>query len=96
MGRKVIDSLILAFFFISIFYFVKNILFSKHNLKTLNTYRINIEDLKKILAKEKAKKDILEKEYAILQDLRKENLESYIRDYLFMVQPDEQIYLKRK
>lgn len=96
MERKVIDTLILVFFFISIFYLVNNLFFSKHKLVTIETYKTNIESLKKILAREKYKKEILEREYTMLQDLKEQNMEAYIRDYLFMVKPNEQIYLQKR
>jgi len=80
---------VFIFFLFSLFYGVKNLYLSKNSYKVIQNYKISIENLKKLLGKEKEENIKLRQTLEYINSNPKTALELFIRDYLQMVKRDE-------
>ncbi len=94
MKQKVIDIFIVFFFLLSLVYLVKNLFFSPYSFNKIETYRSNIKELEKLIEMEEKKRKRLLRIYSLIENERNETLKAFIRDFLFLTEPDTQIYLK--
>jgi len=94
MHYKVVDLFLLLFFLLALFYLGKNLLWGPYNLEKISLYRENIRNLQQLLEKEKNNTERLRMEHLFLLEERNETLKAFIRDYLFMIPKDEQIFIK--
>jgi len=94
MEKRILDLFVILFFLFSFFYLIKNTLWGEFNLSTVKVYKNSINNLKELLKKEKEKHRKLEEEYETLLVAENNTLKAFIRDYLFYIEPDEQILLR--
>ena len=92
--KRFVDILLLFFFLLSIFYLLRNLLFSENGYRTIKHYRESIEGLKTILAKERERNRRLKEDYLFVTSHGNVSLQIFVRDYLWLVPPDEAVYLK--
>ncbi len=94
--KNFVDILLLVFFSFSFFYFLKNLFFSENNLDKISEYKRSIEGLKRIIAEEKEKNNKLKAEYLFILLYKDISLETYAKDYLWLIPKDEAVFLKKK
>ena len=92
--KRFVDILLVVFFLLSLFYLVKNLFFGENRYEKVAQYRRSIEGLKGLLAKERERNLRLKEEYLFVTSHGNVSLQLFVRDYLWLVSPDEAVYLR--
>jgi cell division protein FtsB len=91
----IVDIILITFFFLSIFYAIYLIFFSKNNYKQIAEYKRSIKYLDNLIVKERQRNTKLMDEYQNIQRYKSLYLKSFARDYLFLIPKDEWVILKK-
>jgi cell division protein FtsB len=95
-GRGFANTLVILFFLFSLFYLVKNLFFSEDNIQKVKDYQESIERLQTLIAKEEKENQKLKELYGFITKYGNLSLETFARDYLWLIPGDEQVFLKEK
>jgi cell division protein FtsB len=95
-GRGFANTLTILFFLFALFYFLKNLFLSEDGIGKVKDYRQSIERLQSLIKKEEEENRRLRELYGFLTKHGNLTLETFARDYLWLIPNDEQVFLKEK
>ena len=93
--EKYINLVVFLFFFLSIFYLIKNIFLSEEtNYRNLIAYKKSLKNLNKFIQIENKKNEQLQNLYVRLMTNQTEYIEIYVENQLLLISPCSRVFLK--